>query len=154
MWETLDSPLPEDRRPTLPGYALVVEDVETVREMLCAQLATSFRCLNLPLRAGNVQGARSALDDKEVRCALVDLVLEDDQSGGIKVIEELAKHSNFKGALVFTERETRRPEIMSLQTRFPKHRLEFCSKPRMGEQHFQLKMNRVMETLWQILQNP
>ncbi len=144
-------PLPEGLRPSLPGLVLVLEDDLVMREDLIRQLAeVSFVDTGRVRHAPNLELAKEIVAQGGIAGATVDIQLEGKGRGGIEFLESMARKPGFKGAVVFTGVGSVRHEVEQL-AKTGGFRVDFHEKPSHGDGRFEEAMNRVMESLWRIL---
>lgn len=152
----LDSPIPIDNRPFLAENVLVLEDNIETRGDLCKQLEEiSFVGAEKVFGAADRQTGLEFVKQNNIQSALVDIDLGPrEHDGGIKFLNEMVKNVNFKGAVVFTSLENIQEKIKQIAQKRRDWVITFHKKPSRLEGRFQAACNRVMEDLWDILNQP
>ena len=144
-------PLPEGLRPSLPGLVLVLEDDLVMRQDLIRQLEeVSFVDKGRVRQAPNLDLAKEIVAQGEIVGATVDIQLEGRNRGGIEFLESMVGKKGFKGAVVFTGVGSVRHDVEEL-AKAGGFKVDFHEKPSHGDGRFEESMNRVMESLWRIL---
>ena len=149
----LDSPIPTEMRPALPGNVLVLhEDAGTLHE-LCDQLNhVNFRGEGKVLGARDIQTGLELVERNAIGAALVDIDLGPDHSeDGIQFLETMISREHFRGSVVFTTHDEVRDRVTAVAGQRGDWSVKFRRKPSRLHERFQAACNGVMEDLWDVL---